>query len=156
MITCEFENGGKASLRHVTVDTITFNEKGEILLVKRAPNLLRGGKYDLPGGFMDHDENMQETALRELFEETGINGEIQFLLRINDKPRRKEDRQNVNVIYVVRAIGGIIKLDSESTEANWFSQKNLPGEEEFAFDHRDSILLYFKYLKEPFKLPIIG
>jgi len=157
MITCEFEDGGKGGLRHVTVKALTFNENQEILLVRRAPHILRGGKYDIPGGFMDRDEDTEEAALRELFEESGIRGKVKFLFRINDNPRRpKEDRQNVDFIYIVEKIGGELQTDSEGTDLAWFSQENLPSEEEFAFDHRDSILKYFKYLKEPFQLPIIG
>lgn len=157
MIICEFEDGGKGNLRHVTVKALTINDNQQILLTKRAPHLLRGGKYDIPGGFMDRDEDTEECALRELLEETGVIGEIQFLFRINDDPKRpKEDRQNVDFIYIVRAVGGELKVDHESTEAAWFSESELPLEEEFAFDHRDSILKYFQYLKEPFELPIIG
>ncbi|MEK7502744.1 MAG: NUDIX hydrolase [Patescibacteria group bacterium] len=157
MIICEFENGGKGKLRHVTVKALTVNDKGEVLLVKRAQNLVRGGKYDIPGGFLDRDENSREGALRELFEETGIKGKIQFLLRINDSPKRpKEDRQNLDIVFVVKPIGGKLKTDRESTEAGWFSKDNLPSEESFAFDHRDSILKYFQHLKQPLKLPIVG
>lgn len=157
MITCQFENGGKGQLRHVTVKALTVNDKNEVLLVKRAKDLLRGDKYDIPGGFLDRDEDTRSCALRELFEEAGIEGEIKFLLRVNDNPKRpKEDRQNVDVIYIVRAVRGKLQTDHESTEAAWFSEENLPPEEEFAFDHRDSILKYFQYLKQPFELPIIG
>lgn len=157
MIICEFEDGGNGKLRHVTVKALTVNDKNQILLEKRGPKLSRPGKYDIPGGFMNRDENTKQTALRELFEETGIKGEIEFLLRVNDNPDRpKEDRQSVDIIYVVRAMGGNIKVDHESMEAGWFSEENIPPEEDFAFDHHDSILKYFQYLKEPFELPIIG
>lgn len=157
MIICKFENGGKGKLRHVTVKALTVNGNGEVLLVRRAPNLLRGGKYDIPGGFLDRDENTEECALRELLEETGIKGKIQFLLRVNDNPKRsKEDRQNVDIIYVTQSISGKLETDKESAEVRWFSENNLPLEKDFAFDHRDSILKYFQHLKQPLKLPIIG
>ena len=157
MINCKFENGSKANLRHVTVKALTVNDKNEVLLVKRSPKIIGGGKYDIPGGFLDHGENTSEGGLRELFEEAGIRGEIQFLLRINDNPKRpKEDRQNVDFIYVVKPIMGELKVGHESTEAEWFSETNLPPEEDFAFDHRDSILKYFQHLKQPLKLPILG
>lgn len=157
MVICEFEDGGKGKLRHVTVKALTLNDKNEILLVKRAPQLLRGGKYDVPGGYMDRDEDTKQAAIRELKEEAGIDGEIIYLFRINDNPNRPhEDRQNVDVIYIVKAKSNDVKTDHESTEIGWFSKENLPSEEEFAFDHRDSILKYFEYLEKPFELPIIG
>src|ERR1035437_211634 len=105
MIKCILENGRKASFRHVTVGAIVVNEKKEVLLVKRAPNLSRGNKYSIPGGFLDRDENLEEAALRELKEETGYDGKIEMLFYINDNPKRpKEDRQNVDFVFIVKVI----------------------------------------------------
>lgn len=156
MITCIFENGGKASLRHVTVGAIVVNDKKEVLLVKRSVSH-RFGKYCIPGGFLGRDEDVKQATLRELKEETGYEGKIISLFRINDSPKRpKEDRQNVDILYIVKPIGGKSTLNEEASEVRWFTEKDLPSEEDFAFDHRESILKYFKYLKEPFELPIIG
>ena len=57
MIKCILENGRETSFRHITVNTLAVNEQQEILLIKRAQGLLRGGKYSTPGGFLDRDEN---------------------------------------------------------------------------------------------------
>ncbi|MBI2195785.1 MAG: NUDIX hydrolase [Candidatus Levybacteria bacterium] len=156
MINCTFENGRKSLLRHVTVGAIVVNDRNQVLLVKRAPNIHNGGKYTIPGGFLDRDETTGEGTLRELFEEAGIKGKIKFLFRVNDTKRIKEDRQNVDFIYVVETLSEELKHDDEISEVKWFDQNSLPPDEEFAFDHRDSILKYFSYLKEPIKLPIIG
>lgn len=45
--------------------------EGRLLLATRAHDPARG-TYDLPGGFVDADESLEEAALRELREETGI------------------------------------------------------------------------------------
>lgn len=157
MIQCTFENEIKASLRHVTVGTIIENTKGEVLLVKRAPHLLRGNMYTIPGGFLDRDETAEEAALRELKEETGLIGKISFLFRINDSPHRpKEDRQNVDFVYIAKVTGGEITANSETTQIAWFTKESLPLDEEFAFDHRDSLLRYFAYKEKQCALPIIG
>lgn len=157
MITCKFENNNQAQLRHVTVGAIVINEKNQILLTKRAPHLLRGNTYTIPGGFLDRDENTKEATLRETLEETGIVGEILSLFRINDNPNRpKEDRQNVDFIYLVKAVGGSFNKNDEVTEVGWFDENAIPKESAFAFDHRESIMRYLEYLKSPFPLPIIG
>lgn len=155
MIHCTFENGRKASLRHVTVGAIVINEKKEVLLVKRAVSH-NFGKFTIPGGFLDRDENTMQATLRELKEETGYSGEILSLFRINDNPNRpKEDRQNVDVLYAVKITGGKPTLNEEVSEIRWFSKNAIPGEEEFAFDHRETILLYFQYLDKAFALPLL-
>lgn len=156
MIKCILENGHEASFRHITVGSIAINEKQEVLLVKRAPSLTRGNKYTIPGGFLDRDENLEEGALRELKEETGYSGEIEVLFQINDSPKRpKEDRQNVDFVFITKVIKGRMVLNDEVTNIQWFAKDDLPKEEDFAFDHRTIILRYFEYLKNPFTLPLV-
>lgn len=146
MINCFFEDGGKATrgLRHVTVGAIAINEKDEVLLVRRSKNVINAGKYTVPGGFLDRGEDTRQGTLRELKEETGLEGKIISLLKVNDNPNRsKEDRQNVDFLYLVKVAGGKMEKDSETSGLGWFKKENLPKEEEFAFDHRDTILEYF-------------
>lgn len=159
MISCFFEDGNKAKigLRHVTVGAIAVNEKGEVILVKRGPDVPNPGKYSVPGGFFDRDETTQEAVLRELQEETGLDGKIRCLFHINDNPKRpKEDRQNVDFIYVVDVTGGDIKTDWETVSAEWFTKETLPTEEDFAYDHRNIFLKFFEYQENAFPLPLIG
>lgn len=155
MIECKFENGNKANLRHVTIDAIVI-KNNKILLVKRAKSkLLEGGKYALPGGHLDRDENTSQGILRELREETGCEGKIISLFRIIDKPDRKgEDRQNVDFVYLVEADRQKSKPDDESSEVKWFDLNNLPDEGNIAFDHFETIQLFLQHQKEKTKLPI--
>lgn len=157
MIDCTFENGNKASLRHVTVGAIVIDDSRKVLLVKRSPEIHNGNKYAIPGGFLDRDEDGKNAVIRELREETGYDGEVKNLFQVNDSPLRpKEDRQNVDFIYVVKVIGGEKMLNKEVSNISWFDKENLPSEDEFAFDHRNIVVRYFDYLKNPFQIPIIG
>jgi 8-oxo-dGTP diphosphatase len=157
MIKCILENGHEVNFRHVTVGVLAVNEKKEILLVRRASGIVRSGFFTVPGGFLDQGETISQAALRELLEESGYSGEIEALFKINDNPKRpKEDRQNVDFTFIVKIIGGEMKLNTEVDEIKWFSKEDLPSENEFAFDHRKTILKYFEYLEKPFQLPIIG
>lgn len=157
MITCAFENGNEAKLRHVTTGSIIKNRKNQVLISRRGPNQLNPNKFTLPGGFLDRDEDTKEGSLREILEETGLKCKILYLFHIVDTPKReKEDRQNVEFRYVVEIIGGKEKLTEEVSELRWISEENLPSDEEFAFDHRKTLLKYFEYLKKPFPLPIFN
>jgi len=156
MIQCTFENGHEVSLRHVTVGCIVINSDKQILLVKRAKHLPNGEKYTIPGGFLDRDEDIPQGALRELKEESGLVGEKIFLFRINGSPTRpKEDRQNVDFIFIVEAFSGELTENEEVSEMHWFNQDDLPNEDAFAFDHRESILKYLEYRKEAFAIPLL-
>ena len=159
MITCTFEDGGKAKigLRHVTVGAITFNGHNQVLLVKRSEKFSRGGKYSVPGGFLDRDQTIGSAVLRELKEETGYDGELVRLFHINDYPNRPhEDRQNVDMIYLVKVKTGKFVKNDEITSIQWFDKQSLPIEDEFAFDHRKTILKYFEYIEKEFPLPLVG
>lgn len=146
MIKCTFENSNEASLRHVTVGVILLNDaEDQILLVKRALGYLEGGKYCLPGGFLDRDETTQQAAIRESLEETGYRISIIKLFRIKDNPDRSgEDRQNVDFIYIGKAIRKVSNFDKEITNIDWFKFDKLPSPDEVAFDHYDDIKLYLK------------
>lgn len=157
MIKCILENGNQALLRHAAADAIIVNKDNEILLVKRASNLINGGKYAIPGGLVDRDETTKEAAKREAFEETGYKVDPYLLFRVADNPDRSgEDRQNIAFFYVAKIIEGEKTLNDEVSEIGWFPLNNLPNENEFAFDHYETIQLYIKYLKEKFELPVFG
>lgn len=154
MITCVFEDNGKAKLRHVVVHAIVEHE-GKILLVKRADGMLEGGKWALPGGFMDINENAEQAALRELFEETGWEGEVVGLLCINTRPGRPhEDRQNVALDMMIRATKKTGEPDHETAQTEWIEIDSLPSSDSLAFDHGESIERYLSYRTKSFPIPV--
>lgn len=155
MITCEFEDGNKARLRHVCVDALVL-KNNKILLVKRVGKLLEGGKWGTVGGFVDRDETAKQAVEREILEETGYKVNNIKLLTIRDNPDRPhEDRQNFSFVYFCEAGEKISNADWESTAQEWFDMDNLPPSEQIAFDHHKNIELYKQYKEVNFDLPIL-
>ena len=156
MITCTFEHGGPpARLRHVVVHALVERD-GALLLVRRAPHLSEGGKWGLPGGFLDRDETLVQGVLRELREETGWTGEVHGLLRVNSRPNRpREDRQNVAFDFVVTALARVGSPDAESTAVEWIPIERLPPLDSLAFDHGESVALYLVTRGRPAPPPIV-
>jgi len=155
MIACTFENGNKASLRHVVVHAIVEKD-GALLLVKRAGDILETGKWSIPSGYLERDESAAQGMLRELKEETGWEGEIISLFRINTNPNRPhEDLQNVAIEFLIKPIRKTGEPDHESSKVEWIPIEKLFPLDEFAFDHGESIKLYLEYRKRPFLLPIL-
>lgn len=154
MISCTFENGKQAQLRHVVVHALV--EKDErLLLVKRSLKISEGGRWSLPSGFMDRDETASQAVLRELREETGWEGEVESLFFIKTDPNRpREDRQNVSFHFVVKPIRQIGNGDWESTEIAWVPISKLLPESAYAFDHGEAISHYLRYRITPFPLPL--
>jgi len=57
----------------ISVYAVLRNEKSEILLLRRSENSHSNpGKWDLPGGKLNRREPLEEAAVREVWEETGI------------------------------------------------------------------------------------
>jgi len=156
MITCTFEKGYTDNLRHVVVHALVVRNQ-EILLEKRAGDLLETGKWAIPGGFLSRDETVSQGVLRELYEETGWKGEIISLFRTNSNPKRANDanRQNVIFEYLIKPIEKSGKTDWETSKVEWIPFDKLLPFDEFAFDHGESIRLLLSYLKKPFPLPVI-
>lgn len=147
MIKCEFENGNEAYLRHAVVDVLILKENS-ILLVKRSKNLLEGGKWSLPGGFVNRSENLKQAAQREVLEETGYKISGLKLLLINDEPDRPmEDRQNIAFVFTCTVGEKTQEGDSEIIESQWFSLSTLPEESQIAFDHYKNINRYLEIKK---------
>lgn len=155
MISCTFENGNKASLRHVVVHMIVEKD-GCLLLEKRDGPILETGKWSLPAGFLERGETASECAIRELKEETGWIGEVVKLFKINTSPNRpSEDRQNVTIEFIVKPIKKVGTPDWESSKVEWIPVDKLLPYEEYAFDHGETIKQYVEYRKKKFFLPIL-
>ena len=155
MINCTFENGRRASLRHVVVHAVVEKD-GALLLVRRAPHLLEGDKWGLPGGFLDRDESLSDGILRELREETGWEGQVSALLRINSRPDRPgEDRENVAFDFVVTPVRRVGEPDEESSAVEWVPLDRLPPLHTLAFDHGDTVHLYLASRGKPGHVPIV-
>ena len=154
MITCTFEHGSRASLRHVAVQAIVERDDS-LLLVKRAPHLPEGGKWGLPGGFLDRDETLAEGVLRELREETGWEGRVLSLLRINSRPDRpREDRQNVAIDFIIEPLEKRGEPDAESTDVQWIPIDRVLSLD-LAFDHMDSVRSYLDARRRAVATPIL-
>ena len=155
MITCAFEDGHRVQLRHAVVHAVVERE-GALLLIRRAAHLLEGGKWGLPGGFLDRDETLVAGVLRELREETGWEGRVSGLLRINSRPDRPgSDRQDIAFDFVVEALRKVGEPDHESTAAVWVPLDRLPAPEEMAFDNGDTIRTYLAARGRPLPPPIL-
>lgn len=63
-----------------------------VLVNKRGPGLPNNvGKWNAPSGFLDYDETIEECAVREVFEETGLNINKHNLhfLEVDSNPERR-------------------------------------------------------------------
>jgi len=126
----------------LTADMIVENDREEILLIERK-NPPYG--WALPGGFVDYGEKVENAAIRELVEETGISVTLDKvgLLGVYSDPSRDPRGHTASVVYYVKANAEAEAAD-DAKEACFFAKNNIP--ENIAFDHRKILDDYFDKL----------
>lgn len=80
---------------------IIINEQKELLVATRAHEPVKG-TLDLPGGFVDLDENGEEAVVREVKEETGLDvTELKYLFSIPNKYMYSDfEVQTLDLVYL--------------------------------------------------------
>ncbi len=126
----------------LTVDAIVLID-GQIVLIQRK-NPPFQGQYALPGGFVDYGERVEDAVLRELREETGLEGEIAGLVGIFSEPDRDPRGHTVSAAFHIRIISGEMKAGDDAGAVSLFTLDNLP---ELAFDHEKIIGTYIASFK---------
>ena len=108
----------------LAVGTIVSDERGRVVLVKRAiePGY---GKWVFPGGYVDRGEEVQLAAVREAREETGLDVRIDRLINIYSYTGRTP----VIVVYAATMTGGSLGCDDEGLEAKFFEPEAIPWDE---------------------------
>lgn len=124
----------------VTTDCVIFGfDQGalKVLLVERGIEPFKG-RWALPGGFLQMDENTDECARRELYEETGIKDlYVEQLYSFSDVDRDPRGRViTVSYYALIKLSDYKIVAGDDAQKANWFPVSNVPP---LAFDH-DRIL----------------
>lgn len=123
--------------------TLVFNDKNELLLNLRTDT----NTWGIPGGSMELYETIEETAVRELKEETGIDAnELELVTILSGKEYYFEypngDKMcTVIVLFKILNYTGEIRVsDNESKQLKFFALENLPNMESRAQAIIDKIL----------------
>ena len=131
------EEGNSLDTPKLTVDVIIDMGAGQIVLIERK-NAPLG--WALPGGFVDVGEAVEEAALREVREETGLEVELVRQFHVYSDPKRDPRQHTASVVFIARGWGKA-KAGSDAQRAELYHEMNLPHE--IAFDHRQILRDYF-------------
>jgi 8-oxo-dGTP diphosphatase len=141
----------------VTVDVVIFTVRDRILhvlLVRRGIPPFEG-QYAIPGGFIHENESLEEAAVRELYEETGVRDVfLEQLYSFGDVDRDPRGRVITVAYYALIASGQrSLSPGTDAAEARWFSNAELP---ELAFDHRRILDYALERLRNKLEYTTVG
>jgi ADP-ribose pyrophosphatase YjhB (NUDIX family) len=120
-----------------TVDIIIEMGEGSIVLIKRK-NIPRG--WAIPGGFVEYGESLEEAAVREAREETGLDVKLVRQLHTYSDPTRDPRRHTISTAFMTTASGTPQAAD-DAEEIGIFTKDNLPLP--LMFDHEKILEDYF-------------
>lgn len=141
----------------VTVDVIIFTLREsdlQVLLIKRRYPPFEG-MWAIPGGFVGVDESLEEAALRELEEETGVRDVyLEQLYTFGDVSRDPRGRV-ITVAYFALVPASAIDphAGSDAVEARWWSAYDRPS---LAFDHQDILTYALQRLRYKLEYTAVG
>lgn len=120
----------------VTADIVVLKQQDKrhfVLLIERRHPPFEG-MWAFPGGFLDMDETLEEAALRELKEETGVSGieleQFHTFSAVSRDPRHRA----ITTVFIGFADQDTVKprAADDASGAEWFEIDGLPP---LAFDH---------------------
>ena len=115
-----------------------FDGQGRVLLQKRADN----GFWGLPGGGIDMGETVEQGAIREVLEETGLHVTLKRLVGIYSDPKAHCVMiypgdvivHGVTIAFECQFGAGELRISEESTDIGYFPVGRLP--EDTLISHR--------------------
>jgi len=118
------ERIGATAKPRVGCSATIFDEAHErILLTRRTDN----GRWCLPGGALEVGESVEETCVREVREETGLDVRVFRLIGVYSSPHRIVEYadgnrwQFISLSFEAEVVGGELGLSDETTEFGYYT-----------------------------------
>lgn len=119
----------------VTTDIVLFSrfeERDYVLLIRRDRAPFEGC-WAFPGGFIEMEETLEESALRELEEETGLSGIALKQFQTYGNPGRDPRYRTITVVFI-GVCDGLPEVNGmdDARDAAWYPIDSIP---QLGFDH---------------------
>ena len=119
-----------------TVDIIIELPDGIVLINRKNPPY----GWAIPGGFVDYGETVEQAAVREAKEETGLDVKLTRQFHVYSDPKRDSRKHTLSVVFIATA-DGTPKAADDAKYIGVFTQDKLP--QNLCFDHPKILDDYF-------------
>jgi ADP-ribose pyrophosphatase YjhB (NUDIX family) len=132
--------------RHNPLDTVdAIIQKGDSIVLIRRNNEPFKGQLAFPGGFVGN-ETVEEAAVREAREETGLEVKLIGILGVYSDPSRDPRGHNISTVFVAEPAGGDLKASDDAQDAKWFNLEEI-SQDDMSFDHSKILRDYLEWRK---------
>ena len=135
--TAEWTEASPVRIPRIAVDLIILLPGDRIVLIRRN-NPPHG--WALPGGFLEYGESLEQAAVRECREETGLEVELIRQLHTYSDPARDPRGHTVSTVFLARA-DGTPRAGDDAGDARSVPLADLPAP--LVFDH-DRVLADYR------------
>jgi len=114
----------------IGVGAVVINENNELLMVRDRIHTSHS-IYKLPGGMLEHAQSLEEGVVREVWEETGIEGKLIKMVSVLNSHPYRFNKSNMYIVFQLEALSSQINvIDTHEIEkALW-----MPLDEFFAHE----------------------
>ena len=127
-----------------------ITQESSILLCRLGDGLEHTGRWTLPGGGQDFGETLEETVVREVWEETGLTVSVESLVSYSSKiwQRAESDIHSFQFLFSATVIGGELRneMDGSTDLAEWVNFDAISSDNSVDIVHR--ALEHVKQLSE--------
>ena len=127
--------------------------EGGLVLIRRREEPFAGW-WALPAGYIEADESVEQAAVRECKEETGLDVELLELFGVYSFPEGPV-QSGIIIFYRARPVGGELRAGDDAQDARIFPPDGLP--EKLAFrTHREVIQRWLRSRSPEFRAAVPG
>ncbi|MBI2650333.1 NUDIX hydrolase [Candidatus Woesearchaeota archaeon] len=106
--------------------TAIVKNKGKVLILKKSPkDYTYPNKWSFCSGYVKEFESAEDSVLREIKEETGLDAKIAKKGKLFQKNDKNNGKSWVIMPFLCEVKSRNIKLDHENAEFRWVSHKDI-------------------------------
>lgn len=142
---------GRNCLIAVGASAVVLREDGSILMVRRQDNQY----WDFPAGYSELGENVAQTAVREIYEETGLNVHLKRIIGVfsssefNETYPNGDQVKNVGTLFQATPLSGHGMADGrEIAEIAWMTAREIL--QHASVEYRPFLELALRHLRDGF------